>query len=240
MRKLSVHSSLIFLAIFSLLLVLADIISKQLVLNTLADKVSGTGFAPLLPGVIELRLAYNTGAAFGMFDDIGFLFRVASVIMAAVAVIAIIIYTLWRPPHLRLEMLSLSMICSGAIGNAIDRLDDGVVTDFFNFLFIDFAIFNVADICLTCGCALLVILIFIKIIRPEQSDKNSSELQATQNSEQLEYQPDEQLTKHNLELTSEQSAQDNSELKATQNFELQEQKISEQLANNVSEPSIDK
>ena len=56
-----------------------------------------------------------------------------------------------------LSKLSLSMIFAGGVGNLIDRIRLGYVIDFFELQFMDFAIFNVADICITIGAALLFI-----------------------------------------------------------------------------------
>ena len=44
------------------------------------------------------------------------------------------------------------MIISGGLGNIIDRVRQGYVVDMFNFLFMDYPVFNVADICVVCGC----------------------------------------------------------------------------------------
>ena len=55
--------------------------------------------------------------------------------------------------------LSLSLFIGGAIGNMIDRVFLGYVVDFLEFTFIDFPIFNVADICVVCGAIIMMIYV---------------------------------------------------------------------------------
>ena len=107
----------------------------------------------LVPHVMDLSLVYNTGAAFSMGEGRGALFvLICAVICAGCCVLA------WRerdmPPAL---LATLGCVCGGGIGNAIDRVVAGRVTDFFATTFMDFAVFNVADVFITCG----VILAFV-------------------------------------------------------------------------------
>lgn len=78
---------------------------------------------------------------------------ICAVICAGCCVLA------WRerdmPPAL---LVTLGCICGGGIGNAIDRVVAGRVTDFFATTFMDFAVFNVADVFITCGVILAFIL----------------------------------------------------------------------------------
>lgn len=108
----------------------------------------------LIPYVMDLSLVYNTGAAFSMGEGRGTLFvLICAVICAGCCVFA------WRerdmPPVL---LVTLGCICGGGIGNAIDRVVAGRVTDFFATTFMDFAVFNVADVFITCGVILAFVL----------------------------------------------------------------------------------
>ena len=108
----------------------------------------------LVPHVMDLSLVYNAGAAFSMGEGRGALFvLICAVICAGRCVLA------WRerdmPPAL---LVTLGCICGGGIGNAIDRVVAGRVTDFFATTFMDFAVFNVADVFITCGVILAFIL----------------------------------------------------------------------------------
>ena len=108
----------------------------------------------LVPHVMDLSLVYNTGAAFSIGSGKG-LFFVAVAIVIAAACTALT----WRERTIPLPLAAtLGCVVGGGIGNAVDRVVFGRVTDFFATTFIDFAVFNVADIFITCGVVLAVVL----------------------------------------------------------------------------------
>lgn len=108
----------------------------------------------LIPHVMDLSLVYNTGAAFSMGEGRGLLF----VLIAAAICVASCVYV-WREGQMpRTLVATLGCVCGGGIGNAIDRVVAGRVTDFFATTFMDFAVFNVADIFITCGVILAFVL----------------------------------------------------------------------------------
>ena len=102
---------------------------------------------------------FNLGAAWGMLSGARWIFIIISI--AAIIILPIILYK-YRKLHF-LFGFSMSLIIGGAIGNIIDRLFSGNgVTDFIEFAFVDFPIFNVADICVTVGAVMMFIyLVFI-------------------------------------------------------------------------------
>ena len=105
-------------------------------------------------GVFDIRLVHNTGGAWGIFSDNTMALGVFSLIVCAV----MFAYFIWAREELNvLQFIGLALIVAGGIGNAIDRFSQGFVTDFIEFSFFDFPVFNVADIGVTCGFALLVI-----------------------------------------------------------------------------------
>lgn len=111
----------------------------------------------LLDGIFQLRYLENRGAAFGMLQGQ----RTFFVIMAVLACL-LIGYLYFRLPwKLRFHPLRtvLLFLAGGAVGNLVDRMVLGYVVDFFYFELIDFPIFNVADIYVTCATIALVILI---------------------------------------------------------------------------------
>ena len=112
----------------------------------------------LLDSIFELQYLENRGAAFGMLQGKQFFFLViAAVVLCASALL------LARVPLTRrfLPLTGCAMlICSGAIGNMIDRVSRGYVVDFFYFKLINFPIFNVADCYVTVAAFLLIALIF--------------------------------------------------------------------------------
>ena len=107
---------------------------------------------PLIPGVIGLRYAENKGIAFSMLSGQPWLTGLLSLAIIIAA------FLLLRKKQLRpLPLTGLMMMLGGAAGNMIDRFVHGYVPDMIEFLFVNFAIFNVADACLCIGCALVII-----------------------------------------------------------------------------------
>lgn len=108
--------------------------------------------AALIPGVVGLRQARNTGMAFSLFSGRPWLLGVLSLIMCAGAAVML------RKKHPRpLTQAGLMLMLGGALGNMIDRFWTGYVPDMIELLFVNFAIFNVADICLVAGCLMVMI-----------------------------------------------------------------------------------
>lgn len=112
------------------------------------------GAAPLLPGVLELRYVLNDGMAFSMLSGRRWL-----LLGGTGAILAVLLLMLFFRRMPRLERLTWVLVLGGGIGNFIDRARSGVVVDYLNFQFISFPVFNFADICVTVGVALLVLLL---------------------------------------------------------------------------------
>ena len=137
------------LALFMALIVALDQLTKTLVR---ANIPFGTGVR-LIPGVVQLTYVRNTGAAFSMLSGARWLFLVLVVVFFVVIGVLIRKKLLSKPA----ELWALAAIGGGAIGNAIDRAVSGEVTDMIEPLFMEFAVFNVADIFITCGAIFLVV-----------------------------------------------------------------------------------
>ena len=102
---------------------------------------------PLIPKFVELRTVHNYGAAWSSFSGQRWLLiAVTALIMAAV--VYLLVRRIVRHP---LGLCACFLILSGGVGNLIDRVRMGYVVDMFNFLFMDYPVFNVADICVVCG-----------------------------------------------------------------------------------------
>lgn len=136
--------------ILSIVLIVIDQATKVLIRESLA--LGGT--APFLPHVLELTYVQNTGAAFSFLAGAELTWLLAIISLLATVVIAL---ALWRDffPGLW-GRLALSLLLAGAAGNLIDRAILGYVTDMFKTVFMDFPVFNVADICVVCGGVLMV------------------------------------------------------------------------------------
>lgn len=119
-----------------------------------------TATQPLIPGLLNLTHVKNTGVAFGLFAAHG-----AGggswvlVVMGLAALTAVFLYFRFAPERNRLLLSSLALIVGGALGNLIDRLASGAVTDFVD-VYIGthhWPAFNVADSAITVGIGLMIL-----------------------------------------------------------------------------------
>lgn len=111
---------------------------------------------PFLGDLLYLTLVKNTGAGFGLFQGRAFLLGWLSL-----GVGTLLLYLLARRRYALRQTLALSLITVGALGNGIDRLGRGWVVDYLDLgtsipLIASFPVFNLADVCLTLGAALLL------------------------------------------------------------------------------------
>ncbi len=117
------------------------------------------GIVPV-PGMIRLKLIENQGIAFSLFSGNARLFGVLSL------AVAILGFLLLRKTKARgFGLAGLLLMEGGALGNVPDRLIAGAVPDMIEFLFVRFAVFNVADIALTVGCVLTAVSL---LFRPDE------------------------------------------------------------------------
>ena len=111
------------------------------------------GMRRFIPKVVSLTYLKNSGAAFSMLENQQWFFTIITLIAMGAAFVYLYRHikgSIWL-------LLGLTLIISGGIGNFIDRLRQGFVVDMFHLDFMNFAIFNVADIYLTIGVGLLLI-----------------------------------------------------------------------------------
>ncbi|MBQ6733323.1 MAG: signal peptidase II [Lachnospiraceae bacterium] len=133
-------------------LVLLDQYTKHLAVLHLKEQPD----VILIRGVVQLSYVENRGAAFGSMQNMQVL-----LIGLPVIVLCGIVYALWKMPPTRKYLpmfLVLLVLASGAMGNLIDRIMHAYVVDFIYFSLIDFPVFNVADIYVTCSAAVLILL----------------------------------------------------------------------------------
>ena len=144
----------IFMAVFAALIVVADQITKLLVLQNIPLHSQ----IDVIPGVVGLTYVQNTGAAFSSFQGMIWLFAVIFALLTAGIVWE---YKKQALGLTKTEWWCVAAIYGGGLGNMIDRVRLGFVVDMIETRFIDFPVFNVADCFITCGCiALIVHLIF--------------------------------------------------------------------------------
>ena len=126
-----------------------DQISKSLAIRNLIKEET----IVFIPKILGFRLVKNTGAAFSFLEgNTGFL--------AIISLSVSIIILFWLGSNKKLNFnktLGIGLLLGGTIGNGLDRFRYASVTDFLQFLFINFPIFNVADIAI--NLALLFFLL---------------------------------------------------------------------------------
>lgn len=107
----------------------------------------------LLPGLVDLTHVRNMGAAFGLFPGRQPIFVATSL------VVLLVIGAYWRRdrPVAWPVVIGIALVAGGAFGNLIDRIVLTRVTDFLAFTFIDFPVFNVADMGILAGTGTLII-----------------------------------------------------------------------------------
>ena len=128
----------------------ADQISKYLVVQN----IPLGGEVPLIPGLVHLTYVQNTGAAFSMLEGARWLFVVIFLVLTVAVVWDMVKKVM---PFTLLERWLIVCIYAGGLGNIIDRVLLGYVVDMIEVEFVRFAVFNVADCFITCGCILLVL-----------------------------------------------------------------------------------
>ena len=156
------------LALTTVLLVILDQAIKQWARVHLMP----VGTIPFIDGLIGFRYATNAGAAFGLFQGARWFFVILTVIVFAV----ILIYE-FKLPYTKRNLwvrIPMTLILAGAIGNFIDRLLFGYVVDMFEFLFIRFPIFNIADILLVIGTFVYVFAALF-ILKEESKEEPKSD-----------------------------------------------------------------
>jgi signal peptidase II len=131
-------------AVVAAVVVIVDRVTKAAVV---ADIAVGQQ-KKLLPGV-HLVHARNSGVAFSLFSSGGALVLVVTL----AALVVLVSYFAWRPER-RLLWLPTGMLVGGAVGNLIDRISSGAVTDFIKLP--HWPAFNVADISITLGVLVLL------------------------------------------------------------------------------------
>jgi signal peptidase II len=169
-----------------IVIIVLDQWTKSLVVAHLGPPDGGPT-VPLIRNYLVLYYIQNSGAAFGSFKN-----NAVLIVFIAVA-ICVVTYLYIRIVNSGplIYKIVFGMIIGGALGNLIDRAHNGgVVTDFISFRIPEinfyFAIFNVADACISVGVFLLFVLVLISGLRPDKtvtktaSNTNSGSLRTTE------------------------------------------------------------
>jgi signal peptidase II len=140
----------------SAIIVLADQATKALV----RAKVPLYDSVNVIPGMLDITHATNSGAAFGILNGVEFPYKAAvMVLVALIALAAVGLYAMSLPAEQRVARAGLALILGGACGNLIDRAIAGRVLDFVDVYWrtYHFWAFNVADSAITAGVVLMLL-----------------------------------------------------------------------------------
>lgn len=157
-------------SIVTLILIVILVSIDQISKAAIASKMTLYQKIPVIPGFFDLMYVQNTGAGFSLFEGFGKWFFL---ILALIALV-VIGYFFYKTKNRQIQFC-LTLIFAGAIGNLIDRMRLGYVIDFFSFDLFGWAfpVFNIADICISVGFILLVLISLVDEYKEEKKWKNN-------------------------------------------------------------------
>jgi len=121
--------------------------------------LQGQGRRVLIPGVVGLRYAENTGISFGLLGNSPAMMQAVVIVTGLVMLAGLLFIVMGKfdTP----TMWAAAVIIGGGAGNFIDRVWQGFVVDYIEFLFMQFAIFNLADVFITAGMIALIVVTIV-------------------------------------------------------------------------------
>lgn len=129
--------------------------------------LSDGGATPFIKGVVQFCYARNEGMAFSLFSGARWIF----VVLTTVVCIGALWYLFSNKCKSLWLYWSIGVIVAGGIGNLIDRALYGYVVDFIEPVFVNFAVFNIADCAVTLGAVSLFAYLFSDIFKKEKKDE---------------------------------------------------------------------
>jgi signal peptidase II len=151
-------------------LIALDLLIKEWVVTALAP-IGSMDFLKIGDvDLIGLRYTENTGAAFSFFRDSPLFLTIVVIVL----LFAVIVYGVTDREKRTFKSICLVMIVSGGLGNLIDRIRNGYVVDYIELRFMNFAIFNFADILVTCGAFMFFLYIIFGETRNKRNGSDKS------------------------------------------------------------------
>lgn len=129
---------------------------------------------PFIPGLMDLTYVQNTGAAFSLLNEHTWILTIISAVVSVAVLVALLKKIFTHP----LGQTCLALVLAGAVGNLIDRAFFGFVTDMFQTTFMNFAVFNVADICVVVGGIALCVYVLFFYEKLEKKETSHGHTQA--------------------------------------------------------------
>lgn len=144
--------------VYGIIGLLALLIDQFLKFWTVSNVALNTGIRPLIPGVLHITYIKNFGAAFGLMSGFGALRWILLILLLAFTALMVFAFIkgCFRTGFVK---VSGALLLAGLLGNGIDRAIYGYVPDIFEFEFMNFAIFNLADVLMLVGGILFVVAI---------------------------------------------------------------------------------
>lgn len=141
------------------------VVCDQLVKYWVVSNLSLGEAMNVIPNVFSLTYYQNSGAAWSILQGQMWFFAIVTFVA-----VPLCIWLLWKNRRRsKFYSLALGLVIAGALGNFIDRMRLGYVVDMFQTDFINFPIFNVADMCLTIG----VVMVFIYALFEERFERKT-------------------------------------------------------------------
>lgn len=125
------------------------------------------GYYTVVEGFFALNYSENTGMGFGLGQDS----TTGITVMTCIVIVVVIGYLAVFRKDKAYIRIPLVMVAAGGIGNLVDRIALGYVRDFFEFTFMDFAIFNIADFFVTVGAIALIIGLIVMMAVTAKDEK---------------------------------------------------------------------
>lgn len=174
------------------LVIFVDLLTKSLIVRVdeLGNVVSSQ--TVLIPGVLVIYPTLNSGAGFSMLSGK----TIFLIVITILFLIALICFDIFFKKKSIIFGISTALIFGGAVGNLVDRIMFQKVRDFIYLQFINFPVFNVADISLTFG----VILLAIYVIFIAEKSKKTNDTQSQNNCAKLEKATTNQNSDNSVEL----------------------------------------
>lgn len=139
--------------LYAIVAVIALIIDQAVKYWATANIPLNTGNVDFIPGLIRFTNIHNTGAAFSILEGARWFFVILCLVFVALIVYVLVTDIITSPGARWMSVV----VMAGAVGNCIDRIICGYVVDMIEFEFMNFPVFNVADIYITIGAILFVI-----------------------------------------------------------------------------------
>lgn len=169
MKNKKIWSPIIAGIVFAVILIL-DLTTKEVVISHLIPNVGDS--VEVMPGFINFVYIENRGGAWGIFSNS----TIGLAIISIIILILILLFFVLRLRKVKNESsmwlaVSIGLVAGGCIGNMIDRFALGFVRDFINFQFINFPVFNFADVAICVGVVTLMIYFLFFYSKEEKANK---------------------------------------------------------------------